>query len=643
MPPAASTSPSASSRKPNPAYSPETNPCSPASLAGIPRIAFEEFAATLPFPPFDAPLQKPELGPETPLQILFTSGTTSEPKGIVHTHGNVLASLEPIESEMQKYLRYERIFHPLRFLHTLPLSHVFGQFMGLWIPPLLAAEVHFENRLQAPRLLDLIHRQRISVLAAVPRVLDLLKSHLEERFSALPARLESSHGQRIWHRWWKFRDVHREFGFKFWAFVCGGASLPPPLERFWNDLGFALIQGYGMTETAALVTLNHPFHIAQGTIGKPLPGREIRIGDDGEILVRGAMVASARWQNGRMQTLPDPWLATGDLVEQDGDGQLRFLGRKSETIVTSAGLNIHPEDVEAALNRQPGVEASAVVPLDTACRHGCRRRSDLSRQSGAGPVRNRCGKRRPRRNINAFAVGGCGRNWIFRAPPSEKSSAGQLPSGSPPSVPAHNGSIHSRSIQRASTHLWSTQRVPCFPSPLQRRTHCPRSSRPSPAPRLQSSTTRRALTATCNLDSLARVQLQTELEQRLGVSIGDEEFERIATLGQLRARLGFGHPERASPGGSNFRAIQALQPAIDPPPAPDRRQLTLAIAAPPPPALANRTALRFIYPQWTWWPAVQAMRVLFQEAVMRPLVWLLAAPAVSCEASLAFRDAPPLC
>ena len=93
----------------------------------------------------------------------------------------------------------------------------------------------------------------------------------KHNFPDLPARLDSARGQRIWHRWWKFRDVHREFGFKFWAFVCGGASLPPPLERFWSDLGFALIQGYGMTETAALITLNHPFHIAQGTIGKPLP------------------------------------------------------------------------------------------------------------------------------------------------------------------------------------------------------------------------------------------------------------------------------------------------------------------------------------------------------------------------------------
>ena len=132
-------------------------------------------AADLPAPDYTP---APALNRNTPLQIIFTSGTTSEPKGIVHTHGNVLASLDPIEREIDKYRRYERPFHPLRFLHTLPLSHVFGQFMGLWVPPLLAAEVHFESRLDAPRLIQLIRGHRISVLAAVPRVLELLRSHL---------------------------------------------------------------------------------------------------------------------------------------------------------------------------------------------------------------------------------------------------------------------------------------------------------------------------------------------------------------------------------------------------------------------------------------------------------------------------------
>ena len=251
----------------------------------IPHSAFEDWASALPVE---------EAGPvaglshETPLQILFTSGTTGDPKGIVITHGNVLASVGPIEDGAQPYMRYERLVHPLRILHTLPLSHVFGQTMGLWVPPIFTAELHFESRLAAPRLIEIIRRERISVLAAVPRVLALLKAHLETAHPGLAERGSSSRkASGAWQRWWRFRAVHRAFGLKFWAFVSGGGALAGPLEQFWNALGFVLVQGYGMTETTALITLNHPFHVAKGTIGKPLAGREVKLGPDGEVLVRG--------------------------------------------------------------------------------------------------------------------------------------------------------------------------------------------------------------------------------------------------------------------------------------------------------------------------------------------------------------------
>jgi long-chain acyl-CoA synthetase len=567
-----------------------------APATDIPSIALEDLAASLPMPPFEGALQEASLGLDTPLQILFTSGTTSEPKGIVHTHRNVLASLEPIEREMQKYLRYERIFHPLRFLHTLPLSHVFGQFMGLWIPPLLAAEVHFENRLQAPRLLELIRSNRISVLAAVPRVLSLLKSHLESIFPGLPARLETSRGQRIWHRWWSFRREHRAFGLKFWAFVCGGASLPPPVERFWNDLGFALIQGYGMTETAALITLNHPFHVGQGTISKPLPGRDIRIAADGELLVRGEIVASAGWRNGRMQERHDPWLATGDLVEKDHDGQLHFRGRKSETIVTSAGLNIHPEDVEEALNRQPGVQASVVVPLET-----------------------------PDDTV-AVAV------LIFRGNPAQAQAA----------IDAANLNLAEYQrvrlwklwpqldfprtaigkIQRLKIAQWVAAQSTTLPSPavaIDPLADLIATLTPTQSAKLEDSA---HPNGALNLDSLARVQLQTELEQRLGVAIGDQEFEQIATIGQLRACLGSEPAQSCGLSSSTQDAPGGPRPAL-----PIRQPLL------PP---------HFHYPHWTWWPVVQALRVAFQELVMRPLVWLLAAPTISRQVTLQPPDQPLL-
>ncbi len=326
--------------------------------SSVPRLPFERFENELSPQTGNA---IDDLQPDDLLQIVFTSGTTGEPKGVVHTHKNVLASLEPIEREMQKYLKYERWVHPIRILHTLPLSHVFGQFMGLWIPPLLGAEMHYESRLVASELVARIHRERISVLAAVPRVLDLLRDHVLTRSPGLSERIERAANRKVWERWWQFRDVHRLFGFKFWAFVCGGASLSAAGEEFWSRLGFAVVQGYGMTETTALVSLNHPFRPARGTIGQVLPGREVRLGEDGEVQVRGATISTATWQKGKLEQRESEWLGTGDLAEFDEHGNLRFRGRKKDVIVTAAGLNIYPEDLEAALSRQPGVKASAVI------------------------------------------------------------------------------------------------------------------------------------------------------------------------------------------------------------------------------------------------------------------------------------------
>ncbi len=326
--------------------------------------ALEELSATMPREPLYAVSASVEKS--APFQIVFTSGTTSEPKGIVHTHRNVLASLQPIEDEIAKYRKYERWVHPLRFLHSLPLSHVFGQFMGLWTPALLGAEVHFSDQLEPSRLVSLMRRERVSVLIAVPRIQQMLRAYLMQRFPGLAKEIQAAESLKVWVRWWRFRRVHAALGWKFWAVISGGAALTEEMETFWQRVGLALIQGYGMTETAALVTLNHPFRISRGTIGKALPGREVKIGADGEILVRGDIVAQATWQHGAMKPRESEWLATGDLAAEDAAGSLRFLGRKGDTIVTGAGMNVHPADVEAALLKQEGVRGAVVVGCEFA-------------------------------------------------------------------------------------------------------------------------------------------------------------------------------------------------------------------------------------------------------------------------------------
>jgi long-chain acyl-CoA synthetase len=307
------------------------------------------------------------------VEIIFTSGTTAEPKGVCLTHRNLLANLAPLETEINKYLRYERPFHPLRFLCLLPLSHVFGQFMGVFVPQLLGGEVFFQHSFNPAEIIATIKRERISVVAAVPRQLETLRDKIERDFAA-KGRLEDfqrrfieAEGKHFLKRWWIFRDVHRRFGWKFWAFVSGGATLEEETESFWQRLGFAVVQGYGMTETASLVSVNHPFKLSHGSIGKTLPGQEVRLDASGEILVRGENIAAGYWSGGMQPMIGDEgWLRTGDVGALDEEGNLFFKGRKKDVIVTAAGLNIYPEDLEAALNRQPEVRASCVIGVEAA-------------------------------------------------------------------------------------------------------------------------------------------------------------------------------------------------------------------------------------------------------------------------------------
>jgi long-chain acyl-CoA synthetase len=338
--------------------------------AAIPCLTLENLAKTLAQYP-NHPYAGADLGPEDPLEIVFTSGTTADPKGVVITHGNVLANIAPLESEIRRYRKYERFFHPIRFLSLLPLSHVFGQFLGIFLPPLMAGTVIFHDTLKPAEVMATVRRERVSVVVTVPRVLQSLREKIERdlgsegRWQNFQPRFESAQGKHFLHRWWVFRDVRRCFGWKFWAFICGGAALDTASEEFWDRLGYAVIQGYGLTETTSLISVNHPFRLGKGSIGKVLAGREVKLADDGEILVRGGGVAVGYWNPHQLQPMADEggWYRTGDLGELDAAGNLYFKGRKKEVIVTPAGMNVYPDDLEAALRKQPEVKDAVVVPL----------------------------------------------------------------------------------------------------------------------------------------------------------------------------------------------------------------------------------------------------------------------------------------
>lgn len=573
-------------------------------------LAFEDWDIALPSReavPIDG------LDAQTPLQILFTSGTTGDPKGIVHTHGNVLASIGPIERGAQPYMGYEKYVHPLRFLHTLPLSHVFGQTMGLWIPPIFRAEVHFESRLVAPRLIETIKRERISVLAAVPRVFALLKTHLESTHAGLAEQIAVSHNIRAWKKWWRFRVVHRAFGLKFWALISGGGALPPAVEQFWNALGFVLVQGYGMTETTALITLNHPFHVARGTIGKPLPGREVKIGPDGEVLVRGPMISNATWSGGQLHQREDEWLATGDLAETQETGELRFLGRKSEVIVTGTGVNIHPEDLEAAVESQPGIAACAVVAMETPTGpEPCAVLAMRGPEERAGAAVE---------NANAqLAEFQRIRRWVLYPEPD---------------------------LPRTSTGKVRRKAVAAWLAGVQAMAQGQRAPAGSFAPlsdwllaliaQITGETPmhvgdEQLLSEDLHLDSLGRVQLAAAIEQKLGMPPESGLLEAVQTLGELRALIAGGSSRKDTGSQTPIPATGVSVSATSLARTEPHLNAATEIAAP--------SSFTYIYPHWPWSKSVHWLRVGFIEAIMRPLVRFLAKPHIAVQGSDASLQSP---
>ena len=286
-----------------------------------------------------------DINRDTTAEIIFTSGATAEPKGVVITHGNVLANIVPVEKEVLKYRKWGTPFYPLRFLNLLPLSHMFGQAMATFVPPMLGGVVVFMRGYNPVDIVAQVKKRRISVVVSVPKILDVLREHV---LRVAPEAATPSRARHWVRRWWHFRRIHRVFGLKFWAFVVGAAPLDTSLEAFWGELGFVVVQGYGLTETAPIVSLNHPFGTKKGSVGKAMAGVDVKIASDGEILVRGENVTRGYFNaaDETAKAFEDGWFHTGDIGELDADGYLKITDRKKDLIVTAGGKNIAPQPIE---------------------------------------------------------------------------------------------------------------------------------------------------------------------------------------------------------------------------------------------------------------------------------------------------------
>jgi long-chain acyl-CoA synthetase len=492
----------------------------------IPTLALEDLPEALAT---QSPASYPtaEVEPADTLEIVFTSGTTAEPKGVVITHGNVLANVAPLELEIRKYLKYERWVHPVRFLNLLPLSHVFGQFLGIFLPPLMGGTVIFQDSFKPAEVIATIHRKRVSLLVAVPRVLQSLKEKIERDLEDegcsenFRQQFRVAEGKHFLLRWWIFRRIHRQFGWKFWAFISGGAALDRDTEEFWGRLGYAAIQGYGLTETTSLISVNHPFRLGKGSIGKVLAGREIKLAPDGEILVRGGGVATGYWNGSDLHPVAseDGWYRTGDVGELDAEGNLYFKGRKKDVIVTPAGMNVYPDDLEAALRRQPEVKDVVVIALP---RNGNAEPCPaiILRDAGADPDGI------VKRANESLAEYQRMHTWVVWPEEDFPRTSTQKPLRN----------VIQQAVQAQLTQK-SPNQMPSSPlAELIGRITKRAPSRLSPDANLESE---------LNLTSLDRVELLSALEDRYQLDLSETRFAAVNTVGELERMLQGKLPPRA--------------------------------------------------------------------------------------------------
>lgn len=308
--------------------------------------------------------------------IVYTSGSTGRPKGVMLSHENILANCKAGLAQVPATVADV-------FLSVLPLSHVLERTVGYYIPVMAGARVGFARSPRA--LLEDFRHVRPTVFITVPRLFERVHAGARAKLSEKPAWLQAILDDGLDACWRRFlarqgraespgartrflclvvnallgRRVRAGLGGRLRVAVCGGAPLSPEISRFFLALGVTIVQGYGLTEHSPVISVNTAEDNHPETVGPPLPGVQVRLGEDGELQAKSASVMLGYWKNPEASAraiTPDGWLRTGDQAVIDDAGLIRIVGRLKDILVLSNGEKIPPEDMEVAIQLDPLID-----------------------------------------------------------------------------------------------------------------------------------------------------------------------------------------------------------------------------------------------------------------------------------------------
>lgn len=483
--------------------------------------------------------------PDGLAEIVFTSGTTGDPKGVMLTHRNILSNVEAAVQTLSTA-------PGTRVLSLLPLSHMLEQTAGLLAAIATGATIYYTASRRSTAIQEALQRHRIELLVCVPEVLRLMLAGIEREVERTGRRrewrtmLELSGRLPMAARRVPMAGVRRRLGGHLGLVLCGGAPLAPELWRAWERLGVRVIQGYGATECAPIVTSHRLHRRRPGTVGWPVRGVEVRLGPEGEVLVRGPNVTAGYWRDvaRTSASFRDGWYRTGDLGTLAPDGELRLHGRARDMIVLADGRNVFPEDVEAALRREPAIRDCVVVglprPDGSAEVHAVVVPADGAPDVEAALRRanERLGPHQQVRGYTLWTDGDLPRTPSLKV---KRNAVLAALAGAPGPV------LDAPALVGAST----AERIVAL---LARQ-----SGRPAASLNASSD-----LALDVGLDSLGRVELAVLLEEELGCQLSDDAIADLRTVGDLTAAVerggeaGDAAPLAAWPRSPLARAVRAV-------------------------------------------------------------------------------------